>query len=153
MIDPPRFLDVAPEAAAVIPVVVPRAEISQAMRAAIGEVMEAVRAQGLRPTGPIFTFHRRIDPDVFDFEVGQTVEGGVVEAGRVRPGGLPGGSIARTVYTGPYEGLHAAWEAFDAWIVAQGRIPGPQVWERYLAGPETGGDPSTYRTQLSRPVT
>jgi effector-binding domain-containing protein len=60
--------------------------------------------------------------------------------------------VARTVYHGAYEGLGAAWQEFDAWIRAQGRKPGPSLWEVYLTDPATNPDPSTWRTELNRPL-
>jgi hypothetical protein len=38
------------------------------------------------------------------------------------------------------------------WMRAEGHAAGPDLWERYLAGPETGGDTSKWRTELNRPV-
>ena len=50
----------------------------------------------------------------------------------------------------PYVG--AAWGEFDAWIAAQGLAAAPDLWECYLAGPESGPDPTTWRTELNRPL-
>ena len=40
-----------------------------------------------------------------------------------------------------------------AWITAQGLAPGPDLWECYIAGPESDPDPATWRTELNRPLT
>jgi effector-binding domain-containing protein len=102
--------------------------------------------------GPWFTHHLSIDPDQFDFEIGVTVATPVRATGRVRPGMLPAGMIARTVYRGPYEGLAAAWDEFDAWITGHGYTPRPDLWEVYVEGPESGADPTKWRTELNRPL-
>ena len=34
------------------------------------ELMDTLTAQGIQPTGPWFTHHLRMDPEVFDFELG-----------------------------------------------------------------------------------
>jgi len=60
--------------------------------------------------------------------------------------------VARTVFQGAYEGLGAAWGEFDAWIVANGHTPGPDLWECYVAGPESSSDPASWRTELNRPL-
>ena len=60
--------------------------------------------------------------------------------------------MARTVFQGPYEGLGAAWGEFDAWIVANGHTPGPDLWECYVAGPESSSDPASWRTELNGPL-
>ncbi len=103
-------------------------------------------------TGPWFTHHLRMDPDVFDFEICLPVAAPVSAAGRVQPGLLPAATVARTVYRGPYEGLPSAWGEFDAWITAQDRTPAPDIWEVYVAGPESGPDPAGWRTELNRPL-
>jgi len=70
----------------------------------------------------------------------------------VRPGSLPSTRVARTVYHGPYEGLGAAWGELDAWIEAEGHKSGLHLWECYARGPESSPDPTTYRTELNRPL-
>jgi effector-binding domain-containing protein len=118
----------------------------------IRELMAAVAAQGITPTGSWFTHHLRMDPGIFDFEIGVPVPGPVSPAGRVQAGRLPAAKVARTVYHGPYEGLAAAWGEFDAWLKAEGHTPGPSLWECYVAGPESNPDPATWRTELNRPL-
>jgi effector-binding domain-containing protein len=115
--------------------------------------MDAVAARGIAPAGPWFTYHLRMDPEIFDFEIGVPVMALVSTTGRVKPGVLPAATVARTVYHGEYEGLGPAWAEFDSWITAQGHTPGPDLWECYLAGPESNLDPATWRTELNRPLT
>jgi effector-binding domain-containing protein len=118
----------------------------------ISEVMAAVAAQGIAPTGPWFTHHLRMDPAIFDFEICVPVSTPVAPVGRVKPGQLPAARVARTIYRGPYEGLGAAWGEFDAWIASQGLTPGPDLWEVYAVGPESSPDPADWRTELNRPL-
>jgi effector-binding domain-containing protein len=94
-----------------------------------------------------------MDPGIFDFEVGIPVTAPIAATGRVRPGHLPGATVARTVHHGPYEGLASAWAELEAWITAAGHTPAPGLWERYIAGPESAPDPATWRTELNRPLT
>ena len=61
-------------------------------------------------------------------------------------------SVARAVYQGRYEGLAAAWGEFLAWVEAGGHPRAPDLWERYLVGPETSPDPTNWRTELNRPL-
>lgn len=70
----------------------------------------------------------------------------------MKAGQLPATTVARTAYHGPYEGLRAAWGQFDAWIRAQGHTPAPDLWECYVVGPESNPDPTTWRTELNRPL-
>ena len=152
MIDTPQIVQTERQPAAVIRLTIPRSEIQQVMGPAIGEVMAAVAAQGVAPAGPMFSHHFRMDPATFDFELGVPVAAPVTASGRVQPGELPAARVARTVYHGGYEGLGGAWGEFRRWLTAEGHTPTADLWERYLAGPESGPDPATWRTELNRPL-
>ena len=115
-------------------------------------LMGTVMGQGIAITGPWFSHHFRMDPAIFDFEIGVPVARSVAAAGRVIPGELPARTVARTVYHGSYEGLGSAWGEFNVWIEAQGHVPAADLWECYVAGPESGPDPSEWRTELNRPL-
>jgi effector-binding domain-containing protein len=149
MLDKPYIVQTKTQPAAVIRLTVPRGEIGTVMGPAIGEVMSAVAAQGVKPAGPVFSHHFKMDPKVFDFEIGVPVESPVRAAGRVKPGELPGATVARTVYRGPYEGLGKAWGEFDSWITENKHEPSPNLWESYVSGPEAGAIPAT---ELNRPI-
>jgi effector-binding domain-containing protein len=152
MLEKPQIIETSPHAIAVVKLTVPREEIQNAMGAGLRALMAAVAAQGVGVTGPWFTHHLRMPAEVFDFEIGVPVAKPVSAAGRMRPSQWPALRVARTVYHGPYEGLGAAWGEFIAWIAAEGHSPAPELWECYLAGPESGPDPAKWRTQLDRPL-
>ena len=152
MIDAPRLVRSDTHTTAVIRIEVPRSEIQQVMEPAISEVLAALHAQGVQPTGPLFSYHHRMDPGLFDFEVGFPVAVSVRPVGRVVSSRIPASTVARTVYHGPYEGLGSGWGGLTEWMKAEGHEAGPNLWERYLAGPETGPDASKWRTELNRPV-
>ncbi len=152
MIDKPQIVQTTAQPAAVIHITTPRSEIQNVMGPAYSELMEAVTAQGIAPTGPWFTHHLKFSPEMFDFEIGVPIDSQVSPVGRVKAGELPARTVARTIYRGDYEGLSSAWEEFDAWIKSEGRIPEQDVWEIYTAGPETNPDPMTWRTELNRPL-
>ena len=152
MIDTPQITQSAAQLTAVIHLTIPREDIRKVMGPGIRELMAAVAAQGIAPAGPWFTHHLRMDPATFDFEIGVPVTAPVVAAGRVSPGRLPATRVARTVFHGSYDGLGAAWGEFGAWIAAQGHTPGPDLWECYVAGPESNPDPAAWCTELNRPL-
>lgn len=152
MLDKPQIIQTQAQPAAVIRFTIPRAEIRNVMGPGIGEVMAAVAAQGVTPAGPVFSHHFKMDPDTFDFEVGVPVKAPVNPDGRVKPSQLPGAKVARAIYRGPYEGLGAAWGEFNEWIVAEGLTPAANLWESYVAGPESGPDPAKWQTELNRPL-
>jgi effector-binding domain-containing protein len=152
MLEKPRVTTSAARLTAVVRLTVPRAEIRNVMRPALQEVVAAVTAQGVGPAGPWFTHHLRMDPAVFDVEVCVPVTAPIAPAGRVSPSELAAATVARAIYRGGYDGLEAAWGEFQAWIAAQGHRTRADLWEVYVAGPESGPDPATWRTELNHPL-
>jgi effector-binding domain-containing protein len=153
MLDKPQIVRTDTQLTAVIRLTIPRKDIQNVMGPGMAELMAAIAALGIAPAGPIFSHHLRMDPDTFDFEIGVPVKAPVSPVGRVKAGQLPAATVARTVYHGPYEGLGPAWEEFVAWIAAEGHTPAADLWECYVAGPESDPDPATWRTELNRPLT
>ena len=152
MIDTPQIIRTENRLCAVIHVTVPRGEIQNVMGPGLGELMGTIAAQGIAQTGPWFTHHLRMDPAVFDFEICVPVATPVVATGRVKPGQWSAMKVARTVYRGPFEGLGEAWGEFTDWIEAHGHRQAPDLWECYLAGPESSSDPADWRTELNKPL-
>jgi effector-binding domain-containing protein len=152
MIDTPRITKIAAQPTAIIRLTIPRAEIRTVMGPAHKELMAVVAAQGITPAGAWFTHHLRLDPATFDFEVGVPVPTKVSAAGRVTAGQLPAATVARTIYHGPYEGLPLAWSEFGTWIKAEGHTAAPDLWESYVAGPESSPDAAAWRTELTWPL-
>jgi effector-binding domain-containing protein len=152
VLDTPQIIQTTTQPTAVIRLTIPRTEIQNVMGPGMEEVLAAVAAQGLTSTGPLFSHHFKMDPETFDFEIGMPVSTPVTPTGRVQPGELPAARVARTVYTGSFEGLGEAWGEFYTWIDANGLTPAPDLWECYLSGPESDPDPTTWRTELNRPL-
>jgi effector-binding domain-containing protein len=150
MLETPAITETTAHPAAVIRLTIPRAEIRNVMGPGIGELMSTIAAQGIAPAGAWFTHHFRIDPEVFDFEIGIPVASEVAPSGRVLSSLMPAKKVARTIYQGPYEGLGPAWREFDAWVANSGHTAADDRFERYLQGPESGSDAVTFRTELSR---
>jgi effector-binding domain-containing protein len=152
MIDTPKVIQIEAQQTAMIHLTVPRSEIQNVMGPGLQELQAALGAQGITATGPWFTHHLRMDPKIFDFEICLPVATPVAPTGRVKPGRIPAAKVVRTIYHGGYEGLGSAWSELGEWIKAQGLTPAEDLWECYLAGPESGPDPATWRTELSRPL-
>ena len=152
MIDTPAITTTAEQATEVIHLTIPRYEIQKEMGPAHQELFATLAAQGIAPAGALFSRHFRMDPGMFDFEVGVPVNAPVKPTGRVASSRLPAARVARTVYRGGYEGLGAAWGEFESWMKDAGLKPAPELWEIYAAGPESGSDPAGWRTELNRPI-
>jgi effector-binding domain-containing protein len=152
MLDQPRILQTDPQLTALIHLTIPREEIRDVMGPGLSELMATIAAQNVAAAGPWFNHHRKMDPEIFDFEISVPVASEIVAAGRVQPSVLPAATVARTIYRGPYEDLGDAWSEFTDWIIAQGHEPAPNLWECYVAGPESNDDPATWQTELNRPL-
>lgn len=103
MLDKPQIIQTDAQLTAIIRLTIPRDEIRNVMGPGIAELMTAVAAQGMAPAGPIFSHHLRMDPAIFDFEIGVPVNAPISTAGRVKASRLPAATVARTVYHRPYE--------------------------------------------------
>ncbi len=152
MLAAPQIIQTEAQPAAVIHLTVPRNEMMKVFGPAVGELMAALAAQGAKPDGAVFAHHLKMSPDVFDFELGVKVSAPVTAAGRMKPGVLPAAKVARTVYSGGYEGLPAAWGEFMQWMKTNGHEPAADLWEVYSAGPQSTPDPAGWRTELNRPL-
>ncbi len=152
MIETPRIAQLEAAPTAVVRLRIPREQMMQTFGPAIEEVMSTLGAQGVAPTGPVFAHHFRMEPGLFDFEIGVPVARPIAAAGRVEPAERPAVRVARTVYHGPYEGLPDAWGEFHSWIETHGHAYAPDIWECYLEGPHSKPDPADYRTELNRPL-
>jgi effector-binding domain-containing protein len=152
MLATPQIIQTDVQEAAVIRLTIPRSEMMKVFGPAVGELMAALAAQGVEPIGAVFAHHLKMAPDTFDFELGVKVSAPVKATGRVKPGWLPGVKVARTVYSGAYEGLPSAWGEFDKWMRANGHEQAEALWELYSVGPQSTPDPASWRTELNRPL-
>lgn len=152
MIDTPTIVQTTARTTAIIHITIPRAQIQEVMGKGYQELMATLAAQNVQQAGPWYTHHLRMDPDVFDYELGCPVETPITPSGRVVAGELPAVRAVRTVYHGGYEGLGEAWGKLEAWAQAEGLTTRADLWEVYAAGPESGPDPAGWRTELFHPL-
>lgn len=152
MLETPQIVDSTAQHTACIHLTVPRSAIQKEMDAAIEEILASLGDQSIEPDGPLIAHHLRIDPATFDVEVGFPIATQVMDSGRVRPGHIPASRVVRSTYAGPYEGLQDAWRDLNDWIRSQGLTMGPNAWEVFVRGPESGDGPSEWRTELNRPI-
>src|SRR5690349_11716378 len=122
MIDTPKKTRTRDQNMAFVHITVAKDKIREVMGPGLKEVSAALEAQRIKPTGPWFTHHLRMDPKVWDFHICLPLEGAakVKPTGRVAQGLLASANVVRTIYRGGYEGLGEGWGAFDTWIREQG---------------------------------
>jgi effector-binding domain-containing protein len=140
MIDTPQITQTDAQLTAIIHLTIPRSEI------------QSVMEQGIGPAGPWFTHHLKMDPAQFDFEICVPVTAPVKAVGRVKSGSWPAMKVARTTLRGGYEQLGDAWGQFQGWLKANGHKAAPDIYERYVAGPESSSNPADWRTELNSPL-
>ena len=129
---------------------------AEAGGAFIGEHLPAVgryvREQGGTFTGPPFARYHAMRDGQFDLETGAPVVEAVAGAGPIHGGTLPGGLVASTIHTGPYDQLSAAHQALAAWIKEQGYTSAGVPWEVYWTDPGEEPDPAAWRTEVLWPI-
>ncbi len=152
MLEPVEIVDTGTQQTAYIHLVIPVAEMPKAFGAACEELFGVLAAQGIEPAGPLYAHHLRQPSALFDFELGVPVTLRVNDAGRVKAGEKPAMTVVRTVYHGGYDGLPAAWAAFQRDIDAQGMKLASDLWETYLKGPASSRNPADWRTEFARPL-
>jgi effector-binding domain-containing protein len=152
MIATPEIVQTDAEMAAVIHLTIPRAEMMKSFGPAVGELVAELTRQGVTPQGAVFAHHLTMSAATFDFEVGFRINTPVKANGRVKPGELPAARVARTIYSGPYEGLHPARGEFNQWMKANDLRQADDLWEVYSVGPQSTPDPANWRTELNRPL-
>lgn len=145
----PQLVDVEPQTTAVIRGRVPTTELADFFDRSFSALTEALDRQGVRPAGAAFARYEGPPTDVAELEVGFPVAATVEPDGDVVPGSLPGGTVARAVHAGGYDGLGEAWGALATWIAEHGRQPGPVLWEVYATQPSPDMDPADLRTELA----
>jgi effector-binding domain-containing protein len=152
MLSTPEIVQTRAEQAAIIRLTIPRGEMMKQFGPAVGELMSTLATQGVAPVGAVFAHHLKMSADTFDFELGVRTASPVQPAGRVQAGELPAAKVARTVYSGPYEGLPSAWGDFTIWMKTNGHRQAENLWEVYAVGPQSSPDPASWRTELNRPL-
>jgi effector-binding domain-containing protein len=152
MVEAPKIVETKTQPYAALALRVPRAEIASVMGPGVREVYGALQTLGIEGIGPWFTHHLVRPTTHFDFEICVPVAEAIPTVGRVTAGVWPAMRVARTVYRGNYPGLPGAWGEFMAWIEGQGLLTAEDLWERYLVGPESGGNAELWETELNRPL-
>ena len=110
-------------------------DVADFLGGAFEEVVRTLGSQGSAPAGPPFAQYA-VRSDGFDVEAGFPTRSPVEPTGRVTPGDLPGGQVARTLHHGAYGEVAAAYDALGAWLTDNGYRPAGAPWESYLDGPD-----------------
>lgn len=119
---------------------------------AFGELYGYAARKGAMPDGPPFARYPSVSDERVEVEAGVVVPSAIAGEGRVEASELPAGDAAVTVHIGPYESMHEAYAAIEAWMQANGRTAGGAPWETYLSDPGQEPDPAKWRTEITWPL-
>ena len=144
-----QFVDLQAQHTAVVRGHVVQEGIKDFLGSAFTEILRVLDDQGLHPAGAPFGRYAPTEDGGFDVEVGFPSRDVVVPTGRVQASELPGGRAARTMHTGAYGDVGAAYRATLDWLTEEGHVTNGTPWECYLDGPEVA-EP---RTEVFLPCT
>jgi AraC family transcriptional regulator len=151
---------------------VKRSEIAATIGDALPHVFAYAQQRGIALAGLPFTRYVEMGPGLITMEPGMCVvrvalpqnaaHGAEIGSdpagtqgsaeGEVVPAMLPGGLVASTIHTGPYDQLVNAYAAIQEWIESQGFTPSGAPWESYLTDPAEHPDPKDWRTEVLWPI-
>lgn len=130
-------------------------EIANALAEVLGHVFIHAQQNGIALAGQPLTRYIEWGPGLWTIEAGMPVTANVDEPpreGDVRAEALPGGFVATTTHTGPYEMLNEAHAAVQQWIEAEGLTTAGAPWEVYTTDPADYPDPRDWKTEIFWPV-
>ena len=104
--------------------------------------------QGVQLAGPPFTRYHTFTATLVDLEAGFPVAIPVEGNGDIQAKELPGGPVAVTWHTGPYDTLSEAHAAVGKWLEGEGMEPAAAPYEIYW----NAEDGDRWRTEILWPV-
>jgi effector-binding domain-containing protein len=117
-----------------------------------GELFGWLGRHGRTASGEPFVIYHAVSPAGVDAEVCVPVAEPLVGDGPVVSRVLPPTDIAVLLHVGPYDRLHEAYAALEAWIADHGFHVSDAVREVYLNSPAEVASPAEYRTEIRMPV-
>lgn len=129
-------------------------EIAKTLGETFAQIGMYAHQNGIAMAGHPLTRYLDWGPGIITMEPGMPVasHGGASGDGDIRTDTLPGGFAATMIYTGPYDGLHAAHGAVQQWIEAQGLKASGAPWEVYVTDPADYPDPKDWKTEIFWPL-
>lgn len=117
-----------------------------------GEIMEAIKKQGLEMGGPPFAIYYTESTSNWEMDVCIPVNKAGKEEGMLKAGYYPGGNMVVASHYGPYENTPAGHEAAANYISSNKKKSIGPPWERYITDPMTEKDTMKWLTEICYPV-
>lgn len=133
---------------------VPLEEIGQAMFRLYGLIFECMGKNGIEPAGAPFTLYYGEEEVMteFDMEACVPISEDITCEGEVECKTIEGGTMAGTIYKGPYEGLKNIYDELMKWVSENAYVPTGPAKEVYLVGVNDTENPSEFVTEILFPV-
>jgi effector-binding domain-containing protein len=106
--------------------------LGQALGEAYGAIAQYLGELGEQPAGPPFAAYYNEDMQDLDVEIGFPVSRELPDRGDIHASRIPSGRVATCLYTGPYSGIAAAYEALSHWMEENGYQATGVAYEVYL---------------------
>jgi len=106
---------------------------------------------GSQPSGAPFVTYFNMDMQSLDVEIGFPIAKALDGRGDIQPSEIPGGKLARCLYTGPYPEIGPAYESLMQYVAKEGYQTTGISYEFYLNDP-TVTPPSELQTQIMFPL-
>lgn len=106
---------------------------------------------GEQPAGAPYAAYFNWDTREFDVEIGFPVSKPLPDKDEIKAAELPGGKLARCLYTGPYNKIEPAYNALTEWVKENGYEATGVAYEFYLNDPGEV-EPQELLTQIVFPL-
>lgn len=127
-------------------------EHPHAVQAAVAEVAAYLEEYHVEPFGPPVAIYHSTIAGLIELEVGFPLEYIFPGRGRLHESELPSGPVAWTCHVGPYETLHAAYQAISLWALQTGHELAGPPWDSYVADPTQVSDALRLVTEVYWPL-
>ncbi|MBV9505817.1 MAG: GyrI-like domain-containing protein [Acidobacteriia bacterium] len=145
--------EISPQPAVVLRRNIKPAEIASALAEMFPRVIQYAAANGMAIAGAPFARYLAMGPD-WRIEAGMPVAAASAGSGdgEIAVEALPGGAVAVTTHSGPYDQLRAAHAAIQEWLKAEGYKAAGPAWESYINDPGDFPDPKDWKTEVFVPI-
>jgi effector-binding domain-containing protein len=152
--------DLDPQPTVVVRVTAPTPSLGELFDLHLPNIADRIADLGGEPAGPPFARYHDFSAETVDVEIGVPVAAPVAnlraveesEPGEVSGSQLPACRAAITVHRGDYDGLSETYRRLQAWLTANGHVPGNAPWESYVDDPTEVEDVSQLRTEVVWPL-
>jgi len=145
--------ELAPQPVLIVRRRVKRSDIAATIAETLPHIFIHAQQNGIALAGLPFTRYVEIGAGMVTMEPGMRVSSANSSGGgEIVADTLPGGPVATTMHTGPYDTLPDAYAAIEQWMEAEGVASGGAPWESYVTDPGDYPDSKDWKTEVFWPL-